>query len=157
MTQFSEIQQTILFLGKSMAVLTYAWAYAMGGLTGLKFMRHWVGPGIFCGLCTALLYVSHTLDWRACSLILLFIPPHFGYGADSIWSKIVRRAIYGTLFAVVGFVIAVLYHSSLLGIFQTVLSIASSVYFGVLNPFKNAEDEQGIIGFCSIILIPFML
>lgn len=153
----SEITLAFIAFGKLTLVCLYALCYGLGGTNGLKFMRHWVAPMILILGCLLIAFIFKRLDVSAISLITIFIPPHLGYGAKTTWGKVIKRAIYGSVFALSAIIISIAYHSIGLGIFQAILAISASIYFGVLNPCKSARDEETIIGALSVFLIPFML
>lgn len=153
----TELQQGLMFPVKVFPSIAYAFLYALGGLEHLKYLRHWIAPIVFCAGCGVVLIILNDVSLLALSLLTIFIPAHFPYGADKLLTKIFKRFIYGLAYAVCALAIGYFYHSLSPAYYQIFLSISASIYFGVINPCQNAEDEQGLIGLFSVFLIPFML
>ena len=79
-----------------------------------------------------------------------------GYGASTLGQKVRKRLICGLLWGLAGLPIAIISHSwALLGL-QTGIAVLFSVILGVFSIIPAAEEE-GLIGFMSVVLVPFYL
>jgi hypothetical protein len=132
----------------------YAFLYALGGREQ-KLWRRVVAPAVLISGIALILLIRHTLDTRAFSLLLLFLPTFMGYGASSTLHIVIRRLIYGSFYGILLVFIAIIFGKPIVGMAQAILAIFASVYFGTLNPVP-AVHEEAIIGCLSVLLIPFI-
>lgn len=139
---------------KMAVVIIFASLYAAGGSAdfgGMKWLRRFLAPGVMVG---GMFWFSR--DWRA----LVQLPFMFGalclpYGADTLWGKIFLRASFGAANGVASSGNNLLKKRWLLAGFQIVFVTATSVCFGVWNPWDNAMQEQFVIGL-AIAAIPVL-
>lgn len=133
-------------------ILIFALCYVIGGRRW-KWIRRFVG-GAWIAVSTYLLAVVLNTDrW-----FMLFSLPAYpaalsmGYGADTFWGKVFRRALYGLLLGGCSF----LFGNWALAIFQTIVAVFASVYLGIVNPVKAVEEEAQIAILC-VVTVPFMV
>lgn len=138
--------------------------YAVGG-QGHKWIRRFLGPGVFGAGLILLSILKHHFGvlpvlagaWYIPSLIL------FKYGVNDgpIWKKVFLRGVYGASLGVSGLLAGIAGHNVLLGVAQLILATATSILFGVLNPFSKLGDkgvilEDACIAFGCVFLVPFI-
>jgi len=77
---------------KYLILFLFASCYSLGGLAGFgKELRRFVAPFILCG---GIYY--YTRDWKVlCQLPVMFLSLSIGYGADTLFVKILKRLSYG--------------------------------------------------------------
>jgi len=137
-------------------VLVFALLYAIGGRKW-KWIRRFVG-GLFLG--GALIGLSLMLG--AFNWWLLGVPAMYvivlclGYGGDTPSEKFIRRLIYGAAFGGVGLYVGIVSGVWLVGLFQFVLAVFASVFFGLANPVQ-AVNEEALIATLSVVCVPFMI
>lgn len=144
---------------KLLLIISYAWLYAVGGRSGGlgKLARRWIGTFLMIGGLYGLSWMGGTLSPARCLAIPLFLGTAIlGYGGETFAVKFGRRLLFGSMFAGYALLLGVLYHAFLLGLAQAVLSVLASLYFGLLNPDKAAEEETAI-GLLSVCLLPFIV
>lgn len=145
--QMSEKKIQYKILIKLLICVVFAGLYAWGGME-MKWLRRFLAPAVLCG---GMFYFSR--NWRSLvQMPLMFITLSFGYGADNLILKIIKRGIYGLLNGGSSSTANILEKKWLLVGFQVVLITAAYIAFGVFNPFPNARAEESILG----ILIPII-
>ena len=132
--------------------------YWLGGRYNGRLIRRWVAPIFFTISVIAYSLLVGGFHW----LYLLSIPAykgitHIGYGGDTTAKKFFRRLLWSVLYSACAFTFVMWSGAWILFIVQTVISILTSILFGILNPFKSAPKEEGIICFSSSFLIPYMV
>lgn len=142
---------------KLLLLTSFMLAYVAGGRAH-KWIRRWVGAAIFIvGMITMSVY-ERSFSWPfAVSCFGIIVGLNMGYGADSLFSKMSRRILYGGTLGVAAVLIAWTQGVIVLGFFQAFLTITTNVFLGVFNPTKSAVDEEAIIATASILTIPFMV
>lgn len=145
---------------KLLLVALYAWLYQAGGRAktpGGKAIRRWVGSSV---MVIGLIWFSifgGTMTWyRALVFPLFFGTAILGYGGDDVVDKAVRRLIYGVAFGTFGLLLGAFYGEFMLGAAQCFLAVSVSLYLGIFNPDKAAEEEA-MIGLLSTVFLPFMV
>lgn len=137
----------------------FAFFYSLGGTAGYgKWLRRfcgsaWIGIGVY-GFSA---WTNSFHWWYLFYPILLMGGLHLGYGADEIFRKIIRRAIYGIALGIAA--IPLVFGSGLWMLFycHVVLCVATSVVLGVFNPTKSARDEESLIAGLSTIVPLFLI
>ena len=144
---------------KLLVACLYAWIYAVGGRAAGpgKWVRRWVGSPIMIGALYGFSALADTLSTeRALAIPLFFGTAIFGYGGKTLIRKFLRRLLFGSCFALYAIIIGHLYSTMMLGIAQAILALFASLFFGLLNPDKAAEEETEI-AILSVVLLPFIV
>lgn len=135
---------------KMVVVVVFAALYAWGGME-MKWLRRFVAPAILC-----LSAFAFSRDWRyLVQMPVMFITLSFGYGADNIVVKILKRLMCGVLNGASSSTVNILNKKWLLIGFQVILVAAVFIAFGVWNPLPSARAEEVLLG-AVIALIPMM-
>lgn len=149
----SEIVLQIIAFLKIIWVAVFALLYGLGGISG-KWKRRFIGPvwlmlGIF-------VFSKWTLNWSYWYLIylpLLIASLHIGYGGTNVTAvKVRKRALYGLALGIAPASLAILNTAWVMWGLHIVLCVSTSVILGVLNPTKNARNEETLIALMSAIL-----
>ena len=149
-TEKSVFVRTIL---KLLLVVVCATLYSMGGMGGMggKWLRRFLAPAI-CGIGM----FCFTKDKRVFIQIpILMASMCLGYGGVHIWTKVVRRAIFGACSGISTSIYNYIKEKYLLVITQIVLLVGMYIIIGVNNPFMHARTEELFLGVC-VYLIPIL-
>lgn len=145
MNNEKKIQIKVLI--KLLIAIVFAGLYAWGGME-MKWLRRFVAPAVLC-----LSMFGFSRNWRCLiQMPAMMITLSFGYGADSLIGKILKRALYGLLNGVSSSTANIWLKKWLLVGFQVILITAAYIAFGVWNPFPTARAEESILG----VLIPLI-
>ena len=127
---------------KSLVVLIFAALYAMGGMDDFpKWVRRFFAPTILISGCV---YFSRDLK-AVIQLPFMFVSLSLGYGADTLWSKILRRLLFGSAIGL-SFNIRNLWKKKWLWSgFHCGLCTVTAIVLGVWNPMPNARTEEFLI------------
>ena len=79
-----------------------------------------------------------------------------GYGGEATVTKFFRRATFGLLLGLASAPFLLPIHRPSALIFQTAISMATSLYFGLRNP-TSAVGEEGSIAVGSVLFVPLLL
>jgi len=135
---------------KALVVMVFAGLYAWSGME-MKWMRRFLAPAILC-----LSAFGFSRDWRyLVQMPVMFITLCLGYGADSVWLKILKRGIFGLTNGASSSVRNIWAKQWLLAMFQIILVTATFIAFGVFNPLPSARAEEFFLG-VVIALIPMV-
>lgn len=127
--------------------IVFAALWAVGGSDefwdGQKWIRRFLGTGLLC----LWAFLRSGFDWR----YLIQMPLMMGastlpYGANDTLTKWLLRGLFGVANGVAANTANLIHKRWLISGFSFVLIIASSIAFGVYNPF-DAMTEQFVIGF----------
>lgn len=148
--QMTEKRQQIEAIGRLLLVVACASLYAIGGM-GYLPLRRFVAP-VLCG---AGMFVF-SRDWR----VFLQVPflmgsLSLGYGGDTFWVKVAKRACFGAANGIAGSIYDILSRRFLISVIWTVILIIAYVGIGVFNPFPNARIEELVLG-VLVFLKPIM-
>lgn len=144
------LQLILAFSGLS----AFGYLYAAGGRHG-KALRRYAGSSVFVVACLSLAATSGVFSWwMFLAWPCLAAALCMGYGADTLPSKIKRRALYGL--AVGAASIPFLLPMGLWNVvlFQIGLAVAASVFYGVTNP-TSAVGEESQIAVLMVACWPF--
>lgn len=143
---------------KLLLVVAFATFYWIGGRTGPgKVWRRYVGGLLFPLAVIGISLIANTFHWLFLLSILAYpVALSMGYGGEGVWEKIRLRSIYGLLLGSCGLFFAIPMHAWVLGFYQIVLAIMSSVILGTVNP-TDAAEEEALIATMSVIMVPFMV
>jgi len=134
-----------LFIGCICAGL-YAW----GGMENRLLLRRILAPAIATVSCFAF-----SKNWRyLISFPLLWLSSSIGYGADSLWLKIFKRAYVSLAFGLSVNVVNIWNKVWAMVVFHTIILSSGFVALGVFNPL-SARAEETLIG--CLIYIPLLL
>ena len=148
MTQ--EQKEQVRVAAKLMVCVGFALLYAYGGMSH-KWLRRFLAPSILCG--TMLIF---TRDWRSLlQLPFMFGALSLGYGAVSLWGKIIRRLIFGLAIGTASSGYNIIKKRWLLVATQIVLLVGLYIVMGVWNPMGSARAEETFLGI-MICLIPLL-
>lgn len=146
----SEKKTQIKVILKLLVVVVFASLYGWGGME-MKWLRRFVAPAILC-----LSAFGFSRDWRyLVQMPAMFITLSFGYGADSVIGKIVKRFIFGALNGASSSTVNIWQKRWIVFGFQVVLIATAYIAFGVWNPLPSARAEETLLG-ALIALIPMM-
>ena len=136
----------------------FSYLYGEGGIAG-KWKRRFVGASwMMLGVYIFSLWAGTWNPWY-----MLFLPIAIGGlcngygGTDETLVKIRRRAIYGFLLSCSAIPCVALSHMYILFACLVVLAVLSSVVLGVLNPCRNARDEETLIASLCFILTLYLI
>ena len=140
-------------------LFAFGYLYALGGRGGTlnvsKSLRRYVGSAVFVVACLSLAATSGVFSWwMLLSYPCLAGALTMGYGADDVPGKLRRRALYavGVTAASAPFLLSMGQWETFL--FQIVLGVSASVFYGLLNP-TSAVAEEGAIGTLLVATWPF--
>ena len=153
----SEWTLTWIVLARLFLICLFVMFYVIGGRDGTtKGLRRFVGSGLFLAGTLLLSVFLGSFKWT------LLIPSGIliaglclGYGGNGI-KGFMRRLAYGIVLGFAGFSFACFLGLLGMGIFQFILAVSASLYYGVRNPIL-AVNEEAVIAMLSICLIPFMV
>ena len=127
--------------GRLLLVCICAGLYAWGGMEN-KWLRRFLAPGLCAGGCFAL-----TLDWRYfVQMPLMMASLSLGYAGDSVFGKVVKRAVFGFANGISGSVSDLWNKRFLISAFWTVFLTTAFIVIGVWNPLPNARIEELFLG-----------
>ncbi len=142
-----EYKQQFKAFAKLLWVCGFALLYALGGIEH-KEIRRFIAP---VWLCIGQFIISK--DWKVFfQAPLLMFSLSLSYGADTFWTKVGKRAIYGFANGLT----AIIHRNWTLLIMNIILITLACVMFGVWNPFNSARAEELAIGFMIGFLSMFM-
>ncbi len=127
---------------KCLILFLFSALYSLGGLEGFgKELRRFVAPMVLCG---GIYWFSR--DWKIfVQLPFLFGSLSLGYGANSLWLKILKRLSYGAANGLT-FNIRNLWNKKWVWSgFHIVVVIFSYVILGVFNPLPSARAEEFVL------------
>lgn len=137
---------------KLLCVVLCALLYALGGIEH-KWIRRFVMPFVL-----TLSMFGFSRDWRVfLQAPMLMLSLSLGYGATTLWTKIIRRFIFGIANGSTAMVQMLITERWKLFAFHVPLCIAVCVFFGVYNPFGSARAEELAIGFILCWLPMYMV
>ena len=132
----------------------FAFLYSLGGRKE-KWLRRFLGSTLFCLGCNLIAFQSNIWSiWMLGGFVTYPIALSLGYGGNTTATKLFRRTLYGLALGLAS--IPFLIHQPSMILFQTLLSMSISIWWGIKNP-TSAVGEEGAIGALSVILIPFLL
>jgi hypothetical protein len=132
--------------------------YVIGGTENSpgKWVRRYLGGITFGASICLLSWMAGSFKWPLLALIVLYPLCLSGnYGASKIEEKLLLRFIYGLSFGLTGLYAAFFFKQIPLGIVELLLSVGSSMFWGVFNPVRSV-DEQARLGLAFSIAVPFM-
>ena len=133
-------------------VFVFAACYMIGGRKW-KWVRRFVGSAILMTGTIGVALFMHTFKWWMVFGYLVYpISLSLPYGADNLLSKILKRGFYGLCLGASSLV----FGSWVLAGLQISISVAVSIYLGVINP-TDAVDEECLIASSSVLFVPFMV
>jgi hypothetical protein len=138
-----------------MIIAIFAFFYAVGG-RGPKYVRRFVGAGWMIMACLLLSALTQSFSWKLITLGSLLGGLSMGYGGDTMEEKILRRLLFGVVVGGCGLLIGFSSGHLLLGLFQLIMAVLTSLFMGLINP-TDAVDEEAIIASLSVFVIPFMV
>jgi len=155
----TEMTQGLLATAAWFAVAIFATLYWYGGRD--KTSKAWrrIAGGLLIAVATLVLaQVNGTFSlWMLPALVTLPAALSIGYGGESKWEKIFKRGLFGVAVSANSLWFAIPLGMLGVGMFQIMLGLGASVYFGTWNPFNNAAKEEAVIGGLSVLLIPFIV
>ena len=129
------------------------------GITGRLWKRVFA-PFAFVSCVLALALIRNSFSWWLCSLYATyFVSCMVGYGAESLFSKEIRRTVWSLIRTASCLPIVLILGTSEvwnLLILQGIVGWIATVALGVYNPLK-APAEEFLINFISVMFVPFML
>lgn len=136
---------------KLVICVVFASLYAWGGIEH-KWLRRFLAPII---LTISMLGFSNW-DWKTLiQMPFMFASLSLGYGATSLWAKILRRALFGLANGITSSGYNIIKKRWLLIGTQIVLLVGLFIVMGVFNPLGSARAEETFLG-VMIALIPLM-
>jgi hypothetical protein len=148
----NERKQLLLILESAAVAVVFASLWAIGGsedfFGGQKWIRRYLGTGLF-GIWA---FLRSGFNWRhVIQMGLMMGASTIPYGADYLWEKWLWRSVAGSGCGLATASANLLSKKWLLSGFHFFLCIASSIVFGVYNPF-GAMWEQFFLGFVYIFI-----
>lgn len=153
-----EIDLMWIGVGKILLTLICAILYSLGGRDNVpKAIRRFVAPGVLTAGLIGFSFISSSF-----SFLLLLVYPILvlaycqGYGSDEPIVKFLKRMWCALFISLCGIPVVLITGSWLLFAMQAWLAFMTSTILGVWNPL-TASQEELVIGFLTIVLVPFML
>lgn len=140
----------------SLVCLAVTCFFYMWGGRSQKWIRRFVASLIASSTVNALVFVfQHWSPWLLLLYPWLSIGFHFGYGADIVAAKIVKRSIYASAVCSSGLLCCLVLggHTWLVLPLHVVVG-AWSIWLGVLNPLVAAAEEVFV---CAVLLLGLMM
>jgi len=132
--------QLRIFL-KLLVIIVFAGLYAWGGLE-YKWLRRFLAPAVLCGA-----MFGFTKNWKTLiQFPFMVVSLSMGYGAESLWDRILRRGLFGLSNGASSSVYNILNKKWLLVGIQVVLLVGLYIAVGVWNPFPSARAEESFLG-----------
>lgn len=136
------------------AVLVFSTLYVIGGRQG-KWVRRWLAPILFLGVCILITYFVETSYWKLAPLCAMPIVLSFGY-SNNDGKGWIRRLIYGLSFGAIGLGMSFMCGCWPLGMIHMIVAVMASMVLGLMNPIP-AVNEEATISILSTVCIPFMI
>lgn len=157
MNEYLTVWQAFLaMIGVSLACLFYS----LGGRSD-KWLRRCIGSFILSFTVCGLLFWRGMWTWWALLVFpLLILGFSNGYGADSLWGKVLRRAIYALGVLASGLVFAIYFGGNAWMLFIPHLGIGAwSIFLGVKNPLYAPAEEVMVCAALNLGLVfyPFIV
>lgn len=121
--------------------------YAIGGRTA-KWVRRFIGPILFVVSNALLMLLFGSFSFKILVFLILIPVLTLPYSTDD------ERIIYVLCLTVAVMVCGLVFWSPV-GILQALITFAVGMFFVIGHPIK-AVQEEGMIAFSSVFLIPFM-
>ena len=153
----SEMQLVWLVPVRLGIVVIFSLFYVLGGRSWKPFRRILGGLWISGSVILLSLLLGSFKWWILFALPSYVIALSLGYGSDTLWLKIARRATYGLALGGCSLIVASVTGSWHLGLLQAILAIFASLYLGVLNPARSAVNEEALVASLSVIVVPFLV
>ena len=155
----TETTQLVLTAIAWYVVATFAFLYSLGGRAGTSKSIRRIWGGLLIAGATVSLSIAYATfaPLMLLSLVTLPLALSLGYGGDTTWEKVWRRALFGLAVSSNSLIFAIPLGMVGVAAFQIILGVSASIYFGVANPFNNAPKEEAVIGGLCVILIPFIV
>jgi len=164
------IQEMAIAVLGFVLVVFFCVTYCLGGQGYGKWIRRYLGPGVFGAGIILISYLHHNFGilsvlaggWYIPSLVIF----KYGVNDGSVAKKIALRAVYGGSLGLCGLLAGIAGHHPWLGVFQLISAVSATVYFGVRNPFSKYSQqignwatilEDGNIIISSVAMVPFIL
>lgn len=146
----TEKNQQIRVIIKLLICVAFGILYAWGGMEH-KWLRRFVAPAVLC-----LSMFAFSRNWRTLpQMLLMFGSLSLGYGATTLWLKILRRGLFGLANGITSSGYNFWRKKWLLAGTQIGLLIALYIIMGVWNPIGSARAEESFLGI-MIALIPLL-
>ena len=145
-----EHKEQIGVILKLLVAVLCATLYAYGGMEG-TWIRRYCMPVVFTSFC-----IMWTKNYKHLFIFpFLILSLSLGYGADDVWTKILKRLCYGIATASsFGFLIFLMRRWALFA-YNALLVACSYVILGVWNITQSARVEETVLGLL-VVLIPLM-
>jgi hypothetical protein len=142
---------------KLLFIATCSMLYALGGMYGTWIRRYMMPIVAAAGVwLTSYIFEDFNFLYLLWPILLCFAL-HIGYGGDTTWEKVMKRAIYGLAIGATAIPLAILTGGWLILAVHMPLMVVASIIFGVFNPFEHARYEETVLGFLSVCLPMFMV
>lgn len=118
--------------------------YVEGGRNE-KALRRYLGSSLFLFICTLISVLSGSFSyWQLLSWPALMAALTMGYGANKTAAKLRKRALYGLAVGGASAPYLLAMGQWEIFLFQVVLAVAASVFYGVKNPMSAVGEEAQI-------------
>lgn len=123
-----------------------------------RIWGRWVSPLSLCALTCFLATLSESFTYWMVLATPLYIASHYGpgYGGNSLWEKIKRRAIHSLLRTACSASFCIWTGRWSIFIAQVVCGLLIEVLMGTDNPIK-APQEECLINLGNTAFVPFMV
>lgn len=142
------------------ASLLFSVCYMIGGrdvaTLGIR-ARLWkrlIAPLLLASSAVAFSILAHRINWATACCVIWFIP--WGYGADSLAQKVVRRFVQSLFFTAPALIFGIFGGNLEIAIYQVIFGALITVLFGIRNPVK-ASQEEFLIAFSNTYLMGLVL
>lgn len=154
-----EYKLQFIAFGKTLWICVFALLYGIGGISK-KWIRRFLGPLWMLGGVVLFSKIQGVFQWWILLYpVLLCASLHLGYGGtDNVWIKVRKRAIYGLALGVSAFPLCFNSHLWGLFFFHCCLCVVASIFYGVINPFRNnARAEETVLALFLTIIPMFLI
>lgn len=144
----------LLAFGKMLFICGFGFLYMWGGRKH-KWVRRFVGGGYLALGLIGFAIIGRNFHWLMIAGIVTYpVALSVGYGGDTLWQKLGRRAIYTAGLCAAGLPYA--FFGAFPWVFglQCMIALAFNIILGIINPLEAAEEET-MIAVGSTMLVPF--
>lgn len=153
----NEYQQGLmgsLALLPSMIFSVLSW---IGGRPNGRIYKRVLAPLAFCLAMFLLAFFNHHFNWVFLTAIPAYmISASLGYGGETLWKKIIRRSIWSLVRTLCSIIFVLFTGKWTLFLVQCGVGLLTTLIFGIINPLE-APEEEGLINFSSVFIVPFMV
>lgn len=129
----------------------------IGGRSSGRIYKRLLAPILFCSLVIGLALLTGKFSvWMFLSFPAYLVSCSVGYGGVTFSEKVLRRSVWSVIRSMAALTFCISTGSWFIFIFQAAVGLMFAIAFGTRNPLK-APQEEGLINFSSVFLVPQMV